>query len=123
MSKLNTFRTFTYDYNDDALTMFRRSVQGHGGLEDLKDEYSYSNEEDVDEIFGIIENFVYLALVTKKMNEYDGVEDDDVNDTLETYVNFIKATPGLMFVNGGFELDDTISKKEVISKFITTVKK
>jgi hypothetical protein len=107
------------NHDDAVLTAFRRSVSGYGSLEDLKSEYSYSNEKDVDEIFDIIESYIFNALVVQKMNSYDATEDAELNTKIDSHIDFIRSIDGLSFENGELALNN-INKEEVISKYLAT---
>ncbi len=100
---------------DKDLTNFRRNLQGYG---DVKEKYSYSNVDDVNEIFDIIDCNIFNSFVAQKMNSYEDIIDEELNKSIEKMITFIKKTEGLSFQNGGLVLDN-ITKEEVIKKYIT----
>ena len=109
------------EYNDKELTDFRRGIYGHGGLEDLKKSYSYSNQEDIDEIFEIIEHMVFSSLVVQKLNEYENTIDEENEKNIKFYSDFIKSIEGLSFEKGGFKLVN-VNRKFIIMKYINYLK-
>lgn len=117
MRYIKTFESYNIEYDDDKLTKFRRSIVGYGSIEDLKDEYSFANEDDVNEIFEIIEFKIYFSFVTQKMNEYEGEKDSEVDNIVDSNIEFIKRTDGLSFNDGKLKLDG-ISKKDVIQQYL-----
>jgi hypothetical protein len=117
MKYIKLFETYSEIYDDEILTKFRRSLNGYGGLDDLKDTYSFSNEDDIDEIFSIIENIIFTAMVSQKMDEYENKTDIKLNNRIDKYIKFIKSEKGLSFENGGFKLNG-ISKKDVVYDYI-----
>lgn len=109
--------------NDDStLTSFRKNIDGHGSKEDLKKEYSYSNDDDVNEIFNIIGSIIFNSLVSQKMHEYEGVVDEELNHKIDSLTSFIKSVDGLSFCDGGLKIDG-ITKQNVIKKYIDTFNK
>ena len=104
---------------DDILTSFRKNIEGHGSVEDLKNVYSYSNDTDVDEIFDIIESTIFNSLVAQKMNEYEyeDVVDEELNQKINSLTTFIKSVEGLSFQDGQLIIDG-ITKQMVIKKYI-----
>ena len=79
--------------------------------------YSYSNNTDVDEIFNIIESTIFNSLVAQKMNKYEGVVDEELDQKIDSLTTFIKSVKGLSFKNGQLIIDG-ITKQIVIKKYI-----
>lgn len=102
---------------DLKLTEFRRNLEGYGSIDDLKMIYSYDNENDMNDIFEIIESIIFFSLVSQKMNSYDNVVDVELDSKIEKLKDFIKSN-GLSFYDGELHLENTITKDFIIKKFV-----
>lgn len=89
-------------FDDKELTKFRKSIGGYG---EPKDSYSYTNEEDVNDIYEMIESMIFNGFVVQRMQDLPMKND------------FISTKEGIKFINGSIVLDG-ISKSEFIKKYI-----
>ena len=114
MKDIILFENFNSLTDDEIFTTYRKKIEGHG---EIKDEYSYSNINDVDEMFGIIDSIIHGNFVIQKMNGYSDKVDDSLDKRILEDINFIKSIDGLSFEKGELKING-ISKEDVIKGYI-----
>ena len=113
INKVKNWKQFlneNINIDDLELTNFRKSIFGYG---DSKQNYSYNNNDDIDEIFEIIDSIIYFDFVSQKLDN----NDKKINNRVDNNIDFIKNTNGVSWENGGIVLKN-ISKKDFIKNYL-----
>lgn len=113
VKKWKQFLNENINIDDLELTNFRKSISGYG---DSKEKYSYNNNDDIDEIFNIIDSIIYFDFISQKLKN-----DKKINKKVDNNIDFIKNTNGVSWENGGIVLKN-ISKKDFIKKYFQHIK-
>jgi len=103
ITKYNNFINENSNTDDLELTNFRQSIEGYG---EPKEKYSYSNNEDVDKTYDIIESIIFNNLVAQKMLSYNNEVDAELDNNIEQDFKFLDSV-NAEFSKGELNIGDT----------------